>query len=320
MNLIDRILQEPELRAQPPVFVDIGAAGGMHPAWRKLARFAVGMGFEPDAREAPAPGPEQRRFARWIFCAGLAVPAAALEGRKEFFLTQSPQCSSTLRPRTAALAPWVMADFFTVTEVRSVAAVTIPTALAAHGIDRIDWLKCDTQGLDLALYQSLPLAWRRRLLAVEFEPGIVDAYEGEERLPAVLEAMRGEPHWLAALGVGHAARGRVALLQERLGAGALPWVRRLGPAAPAWANVRFLRDFSSDPDVLGRREWLLGWVITTVSGQPGEALAIAIEGGRRWGGELFGAMAAASTRSLRWAMLRNLPGEAWRRLTGGGVR
>jgi hypothetical protein len=319
MSLIDRILQEPEFRARPPVFVDVGAAGGMHPAWRKLARFAVGIGFEPDAREAPEVGPETSRFARWIFCTGLAVPAATPDGRQEFFLTQSPQCSSTLRPRAGALDAWVMADFFAVTEVRSVEAVTLPAALAAHGIDRIDWLKCDTQGLDLALYQSLP-PWRRRMLAVEFEPGIVDAYEGEERLPAVLEAMRGEPVWLAALGIGHAARGRASLLRDQLGVGALVWVRRLGPAAPAWANVRYLRDFSSDADDLGRREWLLGWVITTVSGQPGEALAIATEGGRRWGGELFGEMAAASTRSLRWAMLRNLPGAAWRRLTGGGVR
>jgi hypothetical protein len=319
MSLLARIMQEPELRAAPPVLVDVGAAGGMHHAWGPLAPYAVGVGFEPDAREAPAPGPAQRQFARWIFCTGLAVPAAGA-GQQELYLTKSPQCSSTLRPRTEDLAPWTFADFFTVAEVRTVAAVTIPEALAAHGIARIDWLKCDTQGLDLALYRSLPAAWRQRLLAAEFEPGLVDAYEGEERLPAVLEQMRTEPFWLADLRVGHAARGRAALLAQRLGAGALPWVRRLGPAAPAWANVRYLRDFGAATDSLGRREWLLGWAVTTVAGQHGEALAIAEEGGRRWGGELFTTMAGASARSLRWAMLRALPGEALRRLGGGGVR
>ena len=52
MSLLDRIFAEPELREFPPVLVDVGAAGGVHPAWRRIARYAVGVGFEPDAREA----------------------------------------------------------------------------------------------------------------------------------------------------------------------------------------------------------------------------------------------------------------------------
>jgi hypothetical protein len=320
MTLIERIMEEPELKAAPPVFVDVGAAGGMHRAWRRLARHAIGIGFEPDSREAPAPGPAQRQFRRWIFCAGLAVPAAVRDGRQDLFLTRSPQCSSMRRPMPEALGDWAFADFFEVKEVQGVAAVTIPDALAAHGLERIDWLKCDTQGLDLPLYLSLPEAWRRRMLAAEFEPGLVHAYEGEDRLPAVLETMAAEPFWLAELRVGHAARGRAGLLAARLGADSVRWVRRLGPAAPAWANVRYLRNFSVAPDGLGRREWLLGWAITTETGQHGEALAIADEGSRRWGGDLFAAMAAASGRSLRRAMLRALPGEILRRITGGGVR
>ena len=320
MSLLERILSEPELTAAPPVLVDVGAAGGMHRAWRKLAPHAIGIGFEPDTREAPEPGLAQRQFGRWIFCAGLAVPVAVKDGRQDLFLTKSPQCSSMRRPKAEGLAAWAFADFFDVTEVRSVSAVTIPEALAAHGIERIDWLKCDTQGLDLPLYLSLPEAWRRRMLAAEFEPGLVNAYEGEDRLPAVLEAMTAEPFWLAELRVGHAARGRAEMLARRLGERAVPWVRRLGPPAPAWANVRYLRDFSVGPNGLGRREWLLGWAIATVTGQHAEALAIAEAGAPRWGGELFQDMAAASARSLRWAMFRALPGEVWRRFTGGGVR
>ena len=76
MSLLERILSEPELTAAPPVLVDVGAAGGMHRAWRTLAPHAIGIGFEPDTREAPEPGPAQRQFGRWIFCAGLAVPVA----------------------------------------------------------------------------------------------------------------------------------------------------------------------------------------------------------------------------------------------------
>ncbi len=314
MNLLDRIFAEPELRAAPPVLVDVGAAGGVHPAWRRIARYAIGVGFEPDVREAAPLGAAQRMFARWIFCPGLAVPATTANGRQVLHLTRSPQCSSTLRPRAAALGEWAFAEFFDVTETQALPATALAAALAAQQLERVDWLKCDTQGLDLKLYLSLPEAWRARMLAVEFEPGLIDAYEGEDKLADVLAAMSREPFWLAQLAVGRTPRARPALLAERLGVGTVRWVRRLGPGAPAWANARFLRDVAARPEALDRRAHLLGWVFATITGQHGYALTVAAVGGQRFGDELFAAMSAASTRSLRWAMVRGVPAMIGRRL------
>ena len=314
MNLIDRNLAEPELRASPPVLVDVGAAGGVHRAWRRIARQAIGVGFEPDAREAAPLGAAQRMFARWIFCRGLAVPVATPAGARLLHLTRSPQCSSTLRPGAAALTEWAFAELFEVTETRALPAMTLEAALVAGKIDRVDWLKCDTQGLDLKLYLSVPETWRARMLAVEFEPGLIDAYEGEDKLADVLAAMGREPFWLADLDVGRTPRGRPVLLAERLGAGAARWVRRLGPGAPGWANARFLRDVAKRPEALDRRGYLLAWVFATITGQHGYALTVATEGGRRCGDGLFAEMAAASVRSLRWAMARGFPAMVWRRL------
>lgn len=314
MNLIDHIFAEPELQVAPPVLVDVGAAGGAHPAWRRIARYSIGVGFEPDAREAAPLGAAQRQFKRWIFCPGLAVPAAPPGGQAALHLTRSPQCSSTLPPRAAAVGEWAFAEFFDVLETRAFPATTLPAALATQGLDRVDWLKCDTQGLDLRLFLSLPPEWRARLLAVEFEPGLTEIYEGEDRLADVLRAMSAEPFWLAELSVGRAARGRPALLAAQLGAGAARWVRRLGPAAPAWANAHFLRDPAKAGETLDRRALLLGWVFATMAGQPGHALAVAAAGTQRFGGGLFAAMTQASTRQLRWAMLRGLPAALWRRL------
>ncbi len=315
MNWIDRIMAEPELRAAPPVLVDIGAAGGAHPAWRRIARHAIGIGFEPDPREAPPAGPAQRMFARWIFCPGLAVPRPTADGSHPLHLTASPQCSSTLRPRPAVLGDWAFADFFAVTETRTFPATTIEAALAREGIGRVDWLKCDTQGLDAQLFLSLPAAWRARVLAVEFEPGLIDAYEGEDKLAEVLTAMSREPFWLSELRVGRTPRGRPDLLAGRLGPRGVAWMRRLAPAAPAWANARFLRDVTLAPDLLDRREFLLAWVFATITGQHGQALTIAETGARRFGDRLFPAMAGSSVRRLRWAMVRGLPRALWRRLT-----
>lgn len=314
MNLLHRIFLEPELRAEPPVLVDVGAAGGVHPAWRRIARYAVGVGFEPDAREAAPLAAAQRMFARWIFCRGLAVPVGTADGRQALHLTRSPQCSSTLRPQAAALGEWAFGEFFAVMETRLLPATTIAAALAEHGIARVDWLKCDTQGLDLKLFLSLPEAWRARMLAVEFEPGIIDAYEGENKLGEVLTAMAREPFWLAELETGRTPRGRPAQLAEHLGSGAVRWMRRLAPGAPAWANARYLREVDALPETLDRRAHLLAWVFATVTGEHGYALTVATAGGRRFGGELFDAMAAASGRSLRWAMARGIPAMIGRRM------
>jgi len=317
MKLIERVLNEPELRAAPPVLVDVGAAGGVHPAWRRIARHSIGVGFEPDARDAAPLEGARRQFARWILCRALAVPETPADGIAALHLTDSPQCSSALAPNLEALGEWAFAGFFRVVETRKFSATTVAAALAAEGIDRIDWLKCDTQGLDLKLYRSLPPEWRRGLSAVEFEPGLIDAYAGEDRLADVLAAMAGEPFWLAELEVGRTARGRPALLRARLGVNAATRVRQFGPPAPAWANVRFLRDVAQAPESLDRRAWLLAWVIATITGQHGQALTTASLAAGRFAGGIFPELESASARSLRWSMVRRAPAAVWRRLMRG---
>lgn len=310
MSLLDRVFAEPELVAAPPVCVDVGAAGGVHPAWRRFARHAIGVGFEPDPREAaPLAGAATAQFRRWTYCPGLAVPTPA-GSTAALHLTRSAQCSSTLPPSAGSLQEWLFADFFTVERTQMFAATTLHAALASHGVDRIDWLKCDTQGLDLKLFQSLPAAWRERLLAVEFEPGLIRAYEGEDRLADVLAAMDQEPFWLAALDVGRTVRGRPGLVRARLGAAADRWARRLAPSAPAWVNVRYLRDPARAPDSLDRRAHLLSWVFATVSDQPGQALTVATLAAERFGGGIFETLAAASAGALRRAMMLATPGRA----------
>src|SRR5688572_22258055 len=106
MSVLDRIFAHPALAGSPPVLVDVGAAGGLHPGWRAIAPYAIGVGFEPDARERATPA--QRAFKRWIACDRIVV---AEPGRAEadLHLTASPFCSSTLAPDGPALAEWAFA-------------------------------------------------------------------------------------------------------------------------------------------------------------------------------------------------------------------
>ncbi|WP_438480187.1 hypothetical protein [Oleiharenicola lentus] len=310
MNLFDRIFLEPELRERPPVLVDVGAAGGIYPKWKRLAKYSIGVGFEPDAREAAALHGTHAEFKQWIFHPSLIVPAAPAKGQRALHLTRSPQCSSVLQPRADRLRDWAFADFFHVEKIASVAATTLANALKSHGLDRVDWLKCDTQGLDLGIFQSLPTEWRERLSVAEFEPGLIDAYEGEDKLPEVLAAMAREPFWLADLEIGRTPRGSA----QRFGRRAARWMTRLAPTAPAWGNLCFIRENSPGSAALNRRGYLLAWVFSMELGQPGYALQVAERGREIFGGDLLPDLAKASEHALRWAMLRAFPGWAWRRL------
>jgi hypothetical protein len=314
MNLIDRVFAEPELRDRPPVLVDVGAAGGVHPAWRRIARYSVAVAFEGDVRESAALTGEQRAFRRWIFCRGLAAPTTPAGGTLPLYLTRSPQCSSTLRPRADQLGEWAFADFFAVEDCRQISALPLTDALQQAGISGIDWLKCDTQGLDLKLYQSLPEIWRQRLLVAEFEPGLIDAYEGEDKVSDVLQAMSREPFWLSDFRVGRTLRGKPAELAARFGPRLLPWCRRLGPDAPGWANLQFLREVTRVPEALDRRALLLCWVFATMNQQHGYALSVAARGRELCGPSLFSDLADDSVHRLRRFMGLNFAGWCWRRL------
>jgi FkbM family methyltransferase len=314
MSLLERIMQSPELQANPPVLVDVGAAGGVSPVWRRLARYSIGIGFEPDARDADKLDAANTVFRRWIYCAGLVAPSVENDGRKTFYLTKSPHCSSLLRPRNDRLKDWLFADYFMVEKITTVPAVTLEAALTSSGVRRIDWLKCDTQGQDLSIFMSLPEAWRRRMLAVEFEPGLIDAYEGEDKFWHTLRAMENEPFWISNLEVCHTQRGDPEALRSRLGGKAARWLSKLAPGAPGWVNVRYLRNIRAAGEELDRRGLLLAWVFADILKQHTHGLMVAEEGLRRFGPDLFGEMLARSSWGLRWSMLRRVPGWLRQRL------
>jgi len=312
---MDRIFQVPELRDAPPVLVDVGAAGGVNPIWRRIAKYSIGLGFEPDGRDIGKLSEASRAFRRWIHCEGLVAPSVAEgNGHKDFYLTKSPHCSSLLKPRNDALQDWLFADLFEVEKNVSFPAVTLHSALMEHGIHRVDWLKCDTQGQDLGIYLSLPEEWRYRMLAVEFEPGLIDAYDGEYKLWSTLKAMDDEPFWISNMQTGMAVRGVTSELRKQAGAGTFRWLEKLAPRAPAWVNVRYLRSVSAAQEQLDQRGLLLAWVFADLVGQHTHGLIVANEGIRRFGGDLFSEMATQSLRHLHRAMILSFPSWFMRRI------
>ena len=150
-----------------------------------------------------------------------------------------------------------------------VPCVNISKALREAGVMRVDWFKTDSQGIDLRLFQSLGEALCLRTLAVEFEPGIIDAYEGEDKLSAVLAAMDRGEFWLSDLTL----RGTLRMSPEDAARFAGQDTTRLAdvlPTAPGWGEMR-LSQYVSGAGPFSKRDWLLGWVIACLNEQFGFA-------------------------------------------------
>jgi FkbM family methyltransferase len=290
----DRILSLPEFSADPPVLVEIGASGGTHRAWQALAPYSIAVAFDPDSRQMQVVHEESAGYRKLHVVPAAAVPDDAAEA--DFHLTRSPYCSSLLRPDAAALGDWDFARLFDVERTVRVPCVSVSKALRDVGVTHVDWFKTDSQGFDLRLFQSLGEEICSRVLAVEFEPGIIDAYEGEDKMAAVLTAMDRAEFWLSELKL----KGPLRMAPEdaaRLSGQEATGLAAALATAPGWGEMRYLNTFRGTSP-FSKRDWLLGWVIACVNEQFGFALDLCRRAHVAIPDSLFVSLAAETDRMI----------------------
>ena len=273
MNPQPVIWDDPDLRAEPPVLIDVGASGDPPAAWAEIAAHSVFVGFDPDLRAVRETS--SGRFHRELMI-NEAVIADAGVATTKLFLTRSPYCSSTLRPDARGLADFLFADLFAVVRETEVAATTLNEVVRRFQLPGIDWLKVDTQGIDLRLFQSLAPATRAGVLALDIEPGLIDAYEGEDTFTEAHAQLVKSGFWLAHLDVMGTARMKRTTLawlraeQPDLDSQALA---AAVPKSPGWTEARYLRTVESLRERgAPRRDYLLLWWFALTGGQLGFAL------------------------------------------------
>jgi len=274
MNLSEAI--QPVLAGldRAPVLVDIGASGQPPAIWLPLATSAIYVGFDPDQRELSwaRRGP----FARETIMRKAVSPEAG-QRTIRFNLTASPQCSSILAPDLANLDAYLFADLFRVVSEATVPAVTLTEAVNNLGLKNIDWLKIDSQGTDLRLFNSLDAPLRNQVLAVDIEPGLIDAYVGEDLFVDAHRNLVQQGFWLSNLELRGAARMRRTTLGRLDTKDAALLQRSLRPS-PGWCEARYLRslDWLMQHAMSADRYQLL-WIFALMDQQYGFALDLAQE-------------------------------------------
>jgi hypothetical protein len=227
-------------------------------------------------------------------------------------LTTSPFCSSRLAPRLDSLGRYAFAQLFEIERTVELRALGLSAALADLGLERVDWIKIDSQGTDLRLFRSLTDDLARRVLVAEFEPGIIDAYEAEDLLADVLVEMRGRGFWVSEMRVRGSTRIDSTLARRLLGSRARDYLDASHKTAPGWAEIEYFNDFV-DADAFGKRELLLGCVFAFLRGHNAFALELAVRGRERFGAP-FEELERTALRRIKASFAR-LPLTAARRLS-----
>jgi FkbM family methyltransferase len=268
-----------------PVLVDIGASAGAPTIWEDLAPHAIYIGFDPDLRDL-------REVSDGRFHKGYIINKAVTDDPArtdvDFYLTKYPHCSSTLPPDTDALADYIFADFFTVVGNVTVPATTLHQVVQQLSLSGIDWIKTDSQGTDLRLFTSMPDDLRSAVLAIDIEPGLMDAYKGEDLFVDAHTYLVQHGFWMSHVDVRGTVRSNTANLQHILAhnRGKLTYlmVDKVVPISPGWCEARYLRRLDwLEQHALPRRAYELLWVFALVDGQYAFALDVSFAYGQRFG-------------------------------------
>lgn len=167
-----------------PVFLDIGAAGGLTDVWRYLARMGVvgAYGFDPNAGEC------DRLAAQYPFIKFLPVALGARREVGTFYETLAPAVCSFREPNAEFLKDYPSGGTFKVLRTHQVQLVSLDELVASGAVEPPDFLKIDTQGFELEVLKGAEAALRS-VVGIELEAQFRPLYKGQ--------ALFGEIHaWL----------------------------------------------------------------------------------------------------------------------------
>lgn len=275
-ELIGELLAQKEFEVKPPVLIDIGASGSIHEEWRELASNSICLAFDADDREFQSKEITDKGFKKlFLFNCIVSGELDSDLSQKDFYLTHSPYCSSLLEPETKKLESWVFADLFQVESVKKLNVRSLPGILKELDVTYVDWFKTDSQGTDLRLFKSLDKHLLEAITIAQFEPGIINAYRGEDKLFKVIEYMETLPFWMEHMEVKGTQRLKFTNAQENV-----PFIQyttghKFMKTSPCWAEISYINTFEHNPE---KRNLYMGIIISLVRNQYGFALDLSILG------------------------------------------
>ncbi len=137
------------LLPSPITVADIGARGGVEDHWSRFGAHIRAYGFEPDEAECERLNRSDGQIAEYI-----PIAVGSTTGDRRFYVTRDPLCSSLFPPieRLASERPRLAE--MRVDRITTVHTQTIDNWVRKHGVGRLDHLKLDAQGAELAILEG----------------------------------------------------------------------------------------------------------------------------------------------------------------------
>ena len=284
-DVISNLLSELDIH---PVLIDVGASGTTPAIWDSIAKHSIYVGFDPDLRDIQELPDEQ--FHRAI----IVNEAIASQQESEevlFYLTQSPYCSSVLKPDSKSLADFLFSDYFVVEKETKVRATTLNAVIERLDLKGVDWLKTDSQGTDFRIFNTLSKDIRSQVLAIDIEPGLIDAYIGEDLFVDAHKGLVSQGFWLSNLNVCGEVRLKKSTLEKLTKIDSdvsLELISFYHKKSPGWCEARYLRtiDWLAQGN-FDKRHYVMLWVFSLLDRQLGFAIEVAFEYERIFGRDKF---------------------------------
>jgi len=205
---------------------------------------------------------------------------------KDFYLTRSPYCSATLEPDIEKLGDYAFAELFEVDKKISLKAIDLPTVMNEIQLKYVDWFKTDSQGTDLRLFKSIGQEVIDKVIVAEFEPGLIDAYKGEDKLHALLAYMDQNSFWLSDMTVKGSQRIHRTTKNKKLKRISEKLIRLMIKTSQGWAEVLYFNSFHRS-ELFDQSDYLLAWVFATIQKQHGFGLDLALRGQEKFKDPVF---------------------------------
>jgi hypothetical protein len=295
-KLVKKISETKEIQSHPPVLMDIGASGKLNSVWKKIAPFSICIAFDADKREFDYIEKESVFKKQFVF--NKIVVASSTKTTASFYLTENPYCSSLLEPDLESLKPFHYSDLFQIKQTIEMDVIELKNVLIQLNIDTVDWFKTDTQGTDLRLYQSLKEEQQNKILILEFEPGFIDAYIGEDKIVDVLNYMKLKPYFLLNMTI----KGGLRILNASFnsifkGKAAKKMASHTLKKTPGWAEMIYMNTLKAE--TFTTREFMLSWLFATLQNHHDVAFSYAEKACEKYSEPLFIELKKHSTSRLK---------------------
>jgi FkbM family methyltransferase len=156
----------------PVTLVDIGSSGGIAPQWESVKNLTV-VEFEPDERALLRP---LRSDIRRVV---LRTPLWERAAEMEFHLTAKQQASSLFKPNQAIFDRYPSPDRVAIRRTTAIKVDTLENQLNQAGIERVDFIKLDAQGAELAILRGSEDLLIKSVFGLEIEVEFLPLYHNQ---------------------------------------------------------------------------------------------------------------------------------------------